>query len=422
MTPVATLAGPSSLLRLALEVAVICGCALVAGRLARRLDQPRVIGEIAVGLLLGPTLLGWVFPGVSAFLFPPALNGKIDALAKLGVILFVFFVGLEFQPALIRMRRRLLASLIAGSLVLPLLLGVAVAFPLYSQLAGDGAARGAFTLFLGVAISITALPVLASILEDAGLAGRPIGALAIGCAVATDVAAWCLLAVVAAETGSGGAGHVGVRLAGVAAIGAGAILLLRPGVRRALATLPPWVAPLLALGLAVGLAWATDAIGVSVIFGAFLAGLVFGGRGGRSLDRVRAVNRVVLLPVFFVATGLRIDLHADATAALVAAGVAVLAVATVSKVGGVFAAARANGLDRRDSLGLGFLLNTKGLTEIVVLRLGYDLGLISRGALGVLIVVALVTTAAAVPALRALGLVAPGSVRTGAVAEATVSA
>jgi Kef-type K+ transport system membrane component KefB len=421
MLPLAAL-GPSSLARLVLEVAVICVVALVAGRLARRLDQPRVIGEIAAGLLLGPTLLGWLLPGVSAFLFPPSLNGKIDALAKLGVILFVFFVGLELQPALRRLRPRLLGSLVAGSLAVPLLLGVAVAFPLYSGLAGDGAGRGAFTLFLAVAISITALPVLASILEDAGLAGRPLGVLAIGVAVVTDVAAWCLLAVVAAENGSGDAGRVGVRLAGVAGIAAGALLLLRPGVRRALAMLPAWIAPLLAIGLAVGLAWATDAIGVSVIFGAFVAGLAFAGNGGRGLDRVRAVNRVVLLPVFFVATGLRVDLHADAGAALVAAGAAVLAVATLGKVGGVFAAARAGGLDRRDALGLGFLLNTKGLTEIVVLRLGYDLGLISRGALGVLIVVALVTTAAAVPALRALGLVERGRVRAGAATEATVSA
>ncbi len=234
----ASLTGPSSLVRLVLEVAVICACALVAGRLARRLDQPRVIGEIVAGLLLGPTLLGWLLPGVSAFLFPSTLNGKLDALAKLGVILFVFFVGLEFQSALLRVRRRLLGSLIGGSLVVPLLLGVAVAFPLFSQLAGAGASRGAFALFLGVAVSITALPVLASILEDVGLARRPIGALAIGCAVATDLAAWCLLAVVAAETGNGGGGRVAIRLAGVAAIGAGALLLLRPGVRRALAVPP----------------------------------------------------------------------------------------------------------------------------------------------------------------------------------------
>jgi Kef-type K+ transport system membrane component KefB len=426
MPPLAalTLTGPGSLLRLALAVAVICACAYAAGRLARRLDQPRVLGEIAAGLLLGPTLLGWLLPGVSAFLFPEELTGSLDSLAKVGVILFVFFVGVEFQSALLRGRGRLLGAIVGGSLLVPLVLGIAVAFPLYSELAGEGVSRGTFALFLGVAISITALPVLATILEDLGLAGRPLGVLAIGCAVVTDLAAWCLLAIVAADAGHGGAGRAGLRLAGAAALAAGAILVARPLVRRLLEALPRRAVTggylVVAVGLALGFAWATDAIGVSVIFGAFLGGLAFGGRAAvreRSLGQLRALNRVLLLPVFFVATGLSVDLHTDASAGLLAAAVAVLAVATLGKVGGVSGAARAVGLGRRDSLGLGFLLNTKGLTEIVVLRLGYDLGLISRGALGVLIVVALATTAAAVPALRALGLVEAGRIRAGAVAQ-----
>ena len=166
--------------------------------------------------------------------------------------------------------------------------------------------------------------------------------------------------------------------------------------------------PVAGVALAIGLASATEHIGVSVLPGAFLAGLAVGAppeASARSLEQVRALNRILLLPIFFVATGLLIDLGSSGSADLIGAGLLVLAVGTVGKVGGVSLVARRGGLAWRDSFGLGFLLNTKGLTEIVVLRIGYDLGLISRDALGVLIVVALVTTAAAVPALHRLGVV-----------------
>jgi Kef-type K+ transport system membrane component KefB len=412
--PTLVAAASSSAPRLLLALAVICGCAFVAGAAARRLGQPRVIGEIAAGIALGPSLLGWLAPGVFDFLFPHVPAGKLDGLAKLGVVLFVFFVGVEFETALQRVRWKLIGSIVGGSLLVPLLLGVAVAFPLFSRFEGETANRGAFVLFIGVAVSITALPVLAAILQDVGLSSQPLGVLALGCAVITDVAAWCLLALVAAETGSGGSGRAGERLLAATALAVGALVVLRPLVRRLLAALPDAAGrvahPLVAVALACGLAAATDRIGVSVIFGAFLAGLAFGGRPatrGRSLEQIRVLNRFLLLPVFFAATGLRVDLHSGRSAHLVAAGALVLAVAAAGKVGGVSLAARAGGLAWRDSLGLGFLLNTKGLTEIVVLRLGYDLGLISRDALGVLIVVALVTTAAAVPALQLIGIVAP---------------
>jgi Kef-type K+ transport system membrane component KefB len=405
------LTGPSSLLRLALSVAVVCACAFAAGTLSRRLGQPRVIGEIAAGILLGPTLLGWLLPGVFAFLFPAGLRHDLHDLARLGVILFVFYVGLEFQAALGGVRWRLAASVVAGSLLVPLVLGAAVALPLYPQLGGDAVSRGAFALFLAVAVSITAVPVLATILDDLDLTRRPLGVLAIGCAVATDLAAWCLLAVVAAQTGSSGADRAWLRLLLGAAVAAGAILVVRPLLRRLLAAATPRAravaTPVLAVGLAVGLASATDHAGVSVVFGAFVAGLAFDAGAAaqeRSLGAVRVVNRYLLLPIFFVATGLSVDLHGNRGTGLWAAGALVLAVATAGKVGGVSLAGRTGGLGWRDALGLGALLNTKGLTEIVVLDLGYQLGVISQGALGVLIVVALVTTAAAAPAVRRIGL------------------
>ena len=402
----------SSALHLALAVAVICACAYAGGAVAARLRQPRVIGEIAAGIALGPTLVGAIFPGLLDWLFPGDIAHALSTLARLGVILFVFFVGIEFGPALSRIRWRLVGWLALAGFGVPLLLGMALAFPLFSRLAGDGAGKTAFVLFFGVAISITALPVLAAILEDVGLSSQPLGQLALGTAAVTDVAAWCFLALAAAKAGVGESTTAAERLLFTAALAAGVLLILRPLLRRGFAALSPAAVrvayPVAGVALAVGLANLTDHIGVSILAGAFLAGIAVGappGASSRALEQVRGVNRVLLLPIFFVSTGLLIDLGSAGSAHLILVGLLVLAVGTLGKVGSVSLVARRGSLAWRDSLGLGFLLNTKGLTEIVVLRIGYDLGLISRDALGVLIVVALVTTAAAVPALRRLRVV-----------------
>jgi Kef-type K+ transport system membrane component KefB len=397
---------------LALAVAVVCGCAFLAGRSVARLGQPRVIGEIAAGILLGPTLLGAVWPGAFQWLFPHEILHSLRSLARLGVILFVFFVGLEFASALAHIRWRVVGALVVGSFAVPLLLGTAIAFPLFDRLGGDGASRTAFVLFFGVALSITAVPVLASILEDVGLLTRPLGRLAFATAAVTDVAAWCFLALAAAKAGDGNTSTAFTRLLETAALAAGVLVIGRPLLRRCFRLLPRAlvriVYPVAGVALAIGLADLTQHIGVSVLFGALLAGLALGPElpaASRLLGQIRLVNRYLLLPIFFVATGLLIDLGSAGSVHLLWAGALVLAVASLGKIGGVFIAARASGLPVAESLGLGFLLNTKGLTEIVVLRIGYDLGLISHDALGVLIVVALVATAAAVPVIRALGLV-----------------
>jgi len=193
----------SSAPRLALALVVICACALAAGRLGARLGQPRVIGEIAAGIALGPSLLGALSPRLLHALFPADLLGKLDALANVGVILFVFLVGVEFDREAARGRWRLIGSLAGANFVVPLLLGVAIAFPLFSRLGGPTAPRGAFVIFLGVAVAITAFPVLAAILDELGLSAQPLGRLALAAAALTDVAAWSLLAFAAAEAGSG---------------------------------------------------------------------------------------------------------------------------------------------------------------------------------------------------------------------------
>ncbi len=398
----------SSLPHLTLALAVIVVAALLAGRVSLRLAQPRVIGEVLAGLALGPTALGAASPHLFHTLFGAAVLSRLNTLSWLGIVVFVFFVGVESSrrsPG----RARLIAAVAAGGFVVPLLAGMAVAFPLSSTLRGGAASQSAFTLFLGVALGITALPVLAAILDDLGLSSTAVGRLALGTAVTTDVAAWCLLAIVAALARSAGwlaaAGRLGVALA-LALVVLGVV---RPALRRAFSAsqrAARYVHPLAGIALAIGLAAATDRIGVSFVLGAFLAGLAVGeqpGEGRRLLAGVRRTNRLLLLPVFFTTTGLRIDLGSSLSGALLAAGAIVVAVGTAGKVAGVLLGARRGGLPWRESFTLGFLLNTKGLTELVVLRLGYDLGLITRAAFGVLVVAALVMTAATTPLLQAIG-------------------
>jgi Kef-type K+ transport system membrane component KefB len=397
---------------LLLAVVVVCAAAYAAGAAMAMLGQPRAIGEIAAGILLGPTLLGAVAPGAFSFLFHGSMLPDLNWLARLGVIFFVFFIGAEFETELVRTRWRLVGSLAAGSLFVPLVLGIALGFPLCERLSVDSAHRGAFVLFLGVSTAITAFPVLAAILEAVGLVDQPIGRLALGTAALTDVAAWCLLALVAAAAGSGNDTTAAERLLGALGIAAAALVVLRPIWRWALRAVPLPVArvarPVGGLALAVGLASATEHVGVTVIFGSLIAGVAFGpepGETGGSLERFKWLNRIALLPIFFAATGLRIDLRSSGSAMLIAAGAAVLLVGSAGKLAGVCAAARAWALPWRESVSLGILLNTKGLTELVVLRLGYDLGLLSQNAFGVLVVAALLSTAATVPALALTGAI-----------------
>jgi Kef-type K+ transport system membrane component KefB len=396
--------------RLLLAVLVVCAAAYAAGAATAALGQPRAVGEIAAGILLGPTLLGAVAPGAFSFLFHGAVLPDLNRLARLGVIFFVFFIGAEFETSLVRARWKLIGSLAAGSLLVPLVLGIAIGFPLYDRLAGPSAHHGAFVLFLGVSTAITAFPVLAAVLESIGMIDQPLGRLALGTAAVTDVAAWCLLALAAAAAGSGTGTTALERLLGALAVAAGALFVLRPLWRSGLRSLPGplarFVRPLGGLALAVGLASATERVGVTVIFGSLVAGVAFGPgpeEAGGSLDRFKWLNRIALLPIFFAATGLRIDLRSAWDGMLIAAGAAVLLVGSAGKLAGVCAAARAWALPWRDSIGLAILLNTKGLTELVVLRLGYDLGLLSQTAFGVLVVAALISTAATVPALALMG-------------------
>ncbi|POX37965.1 cation/H(+) antiporter [Streptomyces sp. Ru73] len=391
--------------------AVILACQ-AGSVLFRRLGQPPVVGEIALGILLGPSLLGWVWPGAQHWLFPDAVLPFTSVLGQLGLLSFMFLVGLELDLGALRGHSRVALAVSQAGMVLPLGLGALLALGMYGRFAPDGVGRLPFVLFVAVAMSITAFPVLARILVDRGLYGTPVGALAMACAAVDDVTAWCLLALVVALV-SAGSPLAAVVTAALAAV---FVLVMFRVVRPLLVR---WAARLgragdgtVLVGLFSGLslsALATDLIGVHALFGAFLFGVITP-RGTPRIDasagRLRAVAVPVLLPLFFVHTGLRTDIGGlAADPAQWGWAVAVLVVAMAGKWGGAAGAARLCGRPWREALSIGALMNCRGLTELVVLTIGLELGAIGPGLFTVLVLMALVTTAVTGPAVSRLGRV-----------------
>ncbi|MER7751454.1 cation:proton antiporter [Kitasatospora sp. NPDC097643] len=378
-------------------------------RLLRRVGQPPVVGEVVAGIALGPSLLGWLAPGVQHALLPHAVLPFLTSMGNLGLLAFMFLLGLELDLGTVRRSRGTAVSVSLASLLLPLALGAAVAVPMYNGVEHGQRSQLAFTLFIAVAMGITAFPVLARILTDRGMQHTPIGTLVLTCAAVDDIVAWCLLALVAAV--STDSDPQKALLTGVltVAFAAAMILLVKPLLARLAARFErPAGAALMVVffsGICLS-ALATDRIGVHAIFGAFLFGVV-APRGYAPLEhaatQLRAFAVPVLLPMFFVGTGLNTDfskLAADPT--LWGWAAALLVVAVVGKWGGSSLAARATGESWRDSLTIGALMNCRGLTELVVLNVGMQLGVITPEIFSVLVLITVITTAAAAPAVDLL--------------------
>jgi Kef-type K+ transport system membrane component KefB len=389
------------LARLILQILVIVAAARLFGAAARHLGQPPVIGEIAAGIALGPSLAGAWFPAFSAQVFPASSLGLLQLLAQIGVILFMFVVGLDFNWSSVRKKAAAAVAVSHVSILLPFLLGVLVAFPLYREHAPPGVPFQAFGLFMGIAMSITAFPVLARILEDRGLTRTPIGSTALTCAAVDDVTAWTLLAFVVAVVTAGGAFSIlGATLALASLFAAVMIRIVRPLLSMVLAPRigrDPYSKERIAAVLCVVFAAAltTEVIGIHALFGAFLAGAILPAdedfrRGLR--ERLDTFSAVFLLPLFFAFTGLRtqVGLLDDSGAWLTC--VAIIALATVGKFGGSALTARAMGIDWNSSVILGALMNTRGLMELIALNVGYDLGVISPEMFTSLVLMALLTT------------------------------
>ncbi|MFD4763221.1 cation:proton antiporter [Streptomyces sp. NPDC058439] len=392
------------LLSVLLAVPVVILACQAGGRAVRLLGQPPVIGEILAGILLGPSLLGWLAPGLQHHLLPPSVLPITSTLGNLGLLAFLFLIGLELDLCSLRTTRGSVAAVSLTGLLLPMALGAALACALYPHFAPEGVGRLPFILFVAVALSITAFPVLARILADRGLENTPLGAFALACAATDDALAWCLLTAVVALSTSGTALSALTTLALTAAFAAG-LALLRPLLRavlvRAGRTSDDLVLVLLFAGLCLS-AYTTDQIGVHPAFGAFLFGVATPRQlpaVERSAARIRAVVLPLLLPLFFVDTGLHTD-FSTLPAGQWGWGAAILAVAVIGKWGGAAGAARLTGSDWRWSAAVGTLMNCRGLTELVVLGIGLKTGVISEPLFTLLVIMTVITTAATAPILR----------------------
>jgi len=383
--------------RLLLAVAAAIIVARIVGYGAVRIGQPRVVGEVLAGIMLGPSLLGAVWPEAVDYLFPSEVLGGLRAIAQIGLLLFMFLVGVEFNPGLLRGRGRTVAAVELGSLVVPFALGAVLALWLHPRLAPD-VDRLSFVLFIGVAMAITAFPVLVRILQDTGLAGTSVGTVAVAAAALDDVAAWCILAGIVAVATAAGPGDVLVTgLLAVAFVGV-MLLVVRPLLARIGTISLPW-----AVAIALLAAWSTEQIGVHAVFGAFVAGAIMptpDADGAQLESQLQVVTTTVLLPVFFVVVGLSTRIDQLNSMYLWGITLLVIAVAVTGKMLGAAGAARLVGSNRRDALTLGVLMNTRGLTEIVILTVGLELSVIDATVFSIGVVMALTTTIMTSPLLR----------------------
>jgi Kef-type K+ transport system membrane component KefB len=388
---------------LALAIVVITGRLL--GALLRTIGQPPVIGEVVAGIVLGPSLLGHLAPAVSSYVMPVEVAPFLGVLAQIGVIVYMFLVGLELNPETLRGQLKTTVAVSHASIAVPFVLGAALALYLYPRFSTDVPFTH-FALFLGVAMSITAFPVLARILADRGMTRTRIGALALTCAAVGDVTAWCLLAfcVGVVQGSAGGALLVGVLTAGFIAV---MFLVVKPWFERLARTSvgerPTHHAVTVTLISLLAASLTTEAIGVHAIFGAFLLGAVIPHDSvlARSLHQgITDLVTILFMPAFFAFTGMRTEVG------LLAGGyewfvcALIVGVATVGKFGGTLVAARLGGLDARHAVALGVLMNTRGLMEVIVLNVGLDLGVISPTLFTMLVLMALATTVMTTPLLR----------------------
>jgi Kef-type K+ transport system membrane component KefB/nucleotide-binding universal stress UspA family protein len=390
------------------QIAVIVLVSRVLGVIARRVGQPMVIAEVTAGILLGPSLLGWVAPATYDVLFTADSMRVLHLVAQLGLVLFMFLVGLELDPALLRGRRHATVLISHSSIIAPFLLGVLLAIYLRPRLSEPGTSFTAFALFLGAAMSITAFPVLARILTERRLHKSKVGAITIACAAVDDVTAWCILAFVVATARATGVGAAMRTSAMAVAYVVLMIWVVRPLLARVASRVSGadgLTQNVVAVTILVLLAssWATELIGIHALFGAFMFGAILPKEGGFAhalAEKLEDLVVVVLLPLFFAYSGVRTHLGLLDTWWAWGMCALITANACLGKFGLSTLTARLTGLSWREASALGILMNTRGLMELIVLNIGLDLGVITPTLFTMMVIMALVTTFMTTPLLQ----------------------
>jgi len=394
---------------LLIQIVVILTTARVVGLLFRRIHQPQVIGEMVAGILLGPSLLGWLAPGVSTWLFPPASLSSLNAISQIGMVLFMFLVGLEFNPLNIASKKRAALVISHTSIIAPFLLGSLLSLYLYPRLSDDSVNFTTFALFVGTAMSITAFPVLARILAEHNLTQTSLGTLAISCAAIDDVSAWSILAgvVLLARRDST---FLSLLLA-FAALAVFILVMLFAAPRllckleltyRKHGKISQAVLSIVFLTMMLS-SWITEQLGVHALFGAFLAGIVMPKAEDFThalTEKLKGVAVVLLLPLFFAFSGLRTSVGLLRGGEMWLYWALICTAAIAGKFGGATLAARATGIQWREAAAIGVLMNTRGLIELVVLNIGLDIHVLSPALFTVMVLMALVTTLMTSPFLH----------------------
>ncbi|MFN8258356.1 MAG: cation:proton antiporter [Bacteroidales bacterium] len=393
---------------LIIQIIIIIITSRIFGSLFRMIGQPMVIGEIVAGIVLGPSLLGLFFPTTFNFLFPEGSQHNIQLLSQIGLILFMFVIGMDLDLSSLR-KMALNAVIIShASIIFPFVLGMGLAYFLYSQFGNENTTFLAFALFTGIAMSITAFPVLARIIQERGWTKTPLGTMAITCAAANDILAWCLLAVVIAVTKAtslmGAVFTVSLALAFILFM----LLLVKPFLSKISnlfpnqETMSKRVVGLFFIVLFCS-SYLSEIIGIHALFGAFMAGVAMPANPNfRKLliEKIEDLSMIVLLPLFFVYTGLLTQIGLLNDPKLWFTCFIIIAVAVTGKFLGSALSARFVGLKWKESLSIGILMNTRGLMELVILNIGYDLGVLSPEVFSMMVLMALVTTFMTGPALN----------------------
>lgn len=398
-----------------LQIIVIIACARLFGFLFKKIGQPAVIGEIVAGIILGPSVIGAYFPEINHFLFPVASLATLSFLSQIGLILFMFIIGMELDLKAISKQAYGAIIISHTSIITSYTLGVGFAYYIYRDYAPANTTFLSFALFIGISMSITAFPVLARILQEKGLSRSRLGALALTCAAIDDLTAWCILAAVIALVKSGSSISVLYTIALAIVYVLIMLKLVRPFLERLSIVYDSKEkrrTPIIALFfiLLIISSYITSIIGIHALFGAFVAGVIMPSNFSFRkivIDKIEDVSIILLLPLFFVITGLRTQIGLINQGHLWITFGWILLVAVTGKFGGGTLAARITGQSWKDSLSIGVLMNTRGLMQLIFLNIGYDLGILSPQIFAMMVLMALVTTGMSGPALDLINWLIP---------------
>lgn len=398
---------------LLLQIITIILTARIFGFLFKKIGQPTVIGEIIAGIFLGPSFMGLFFPEFSLFLFPKSSLSNLQFISQIGLILFMFIVGMELDLSTLKKKAHEAVIISHASIVFPFALGIGLAYYMYNSFAPDNIGFLSFALFIGISLSITAFPVLARIVQERQLTKTRLGAIVITCAAADDITAWCILAAVIAIVKAGSLLSAGYVILMAVAYVFLMLKVLRPFLKRIgdiysnEDTLSKPVVAIFFVTLLIS-AYITESIGIHALFGAFMAGVVMPQNlhfRNTLIEKVEDVSLIILLPLFFVFTGLRTQIGLLNEAHMWETCMVVVALAVTGKFLGSAIAARFVGQSWKDSLSIGALMNTRGLMELIVLNIGFDLGILSPSVFAMMVIMALLTTFMTGPSLDLINYV-----------------